>query len=36
LALGEFGGGACFVTANKIETFDADDFVSSRRAASAT
>jgi hypothetical protein len=36
LALGEFGGGACFVTAGSIETFDADDFVSSRRAASAT
>jgi hypothetical protein len=36
LALGEFGGGACFVTAGSIETFDADDFVSSRRAAFPT
>jgi hypothetical protein len=36
LALGEFGGGACFVTASSIDSFDADDFVSGRRAASAT
>ena len=36
LRLGEFSGGACFVTAGSIESFDAHDFVSARRAAFAT
>ena len=36
LRLGEFGGGAVFVTAGAIVSFDAYDFVSARRAAFAT
>ena len=35
LRLGEFSGGACFVTAASIESFDAGDFVSGRLAAFA-
>jgi hypothetical protein len=35
LRLGEFGGGAYIVTAGSVESFDATDFVSARRAASA-
>ena len=36
LRLGEFSGGACFVTAGSIESFDATDFVSARQEALAT
>ena len=35
LRLGEFSGGARFVTADRIESFDACDFVSAGRAAFA-
>jgi hypothetical protein len=35
LRLGEFGGGAVFVTASNIESFDVGDFVSGRQAAFA-